>query len=63
MEGIAFVRTALDGRSVVAGCRALLREGVPFEDAIKWAPVDYWCEADLLAIQIARRKISFRRPW
>jgi len=51
VDGIAFVRTALDGRQVVEGCRALLEQGFLFEDAIKWVPVDYWCEADLPAIR------------
>ncbi len=51
VDGIAFVRTALDGRFVVQGCRALFKGGFAFEDAIKWTPVDDWCEADLQAIR------------
>jgi tRNA(Ser,Leu) C12 N-acetylase TAN1 len=50
VDGIACVRTALDGRFVVRGCRELLEKGFAFEDAIKWVPVDYWCEADLHAM-------------
>lgn len=41
VDGIAFVHTALDGRVVVQGCRALFKGGFAFEDAIKWVPVDY----------------------
>jgi tRNA(Ser,Leu) C12 N-acetylase TAN1 len=50
VDGIAFVRTALDGRLVVQKCRALLKEGVAFAEAVKWVPVDYWCDTDLQAI-------------
>ncbi len=50
VEGIAFVRTALDGRVVVQGCRALFKGGCVFEEAVKWVPVDYWCATDLEAI-------------
>jgi tRNA(Ser,Leu) C12 N-acetylase TAN1 len=50
VDGIAFVRTALEGRVVVQGCRALFKGGLAFEDAVKWVPVDYWCDADLQAI-------------
>lgn len=51
VDGIAFVRTALDGRVVVQGCRALFKGGRAFEEAVKWVPVDYWCEAALEAIR------------
>jgi tRNA(Ser,Leu) C12 N-acetylase TAN1 len=51
VDGIALVHTGLDVRDVVRGCRNLLLEGCPFEHAIKWVPVDYWCERDLEAIR------------
>jgi tRNA acetyltransferase TAN1 len=51
VDGIALVRTALDSRAVVRGCRELAREGFVFEYAIKWVPADYWCETDLEAIR------------
>jgi tRNA(Ser,Leu) C12 N-acetylase TAN1 len=51
VEGIALVHSALDGREVVRRCRELWFEGIAFEFAVKWVPVDYWCEADLEAIR------------
>jgi SagB-type dehydrogenase family enzyme len=51
VHGIARVRTARDARDVVRGCRRLLLDGFPFEHALKWVPVDYWCERDLEAIR------------
>lgn len=47
--GIAFVRTALDNRRVIQHCRALWQEAglTNFQYAIKWLPVDYWCDTDL----------------
>lgn len=50
VDGIACVRTTLDARLVVQGCRELLEEGFDFKDAVKWVAVDYWCEADLDAM-------------
>jgi len=47
VPGIALVHTALDGREVVRRCRELLRHGFVFQHAIKWIPVDFWCEPDL----------------
>jgi len=51
VDGIALARTALDGRDVVRRCRELFDDGFAFEYAVKWVPVDYWCEADLEAIR------------
>jgi len=51
VHGIALVHTRLDGRDVVRRCRALFLEGFAFEYAIKWVPVDYWCERDLEALR------------
>ncbi len=51
--GIAVVHTCLDNREVIKRCRTLW-ESEPldsFEFAIKWVPVDYWCETDLNAMK------------
>ncbi len=68
VDGIAFVRTALDGRLVVQECRALFKEGLAFEDAVKWVPVDYWCETDLQVIhrllaERVRDRIAPNETW
>lgn len=53
VNGISVLHTALDGRQVIAKCRALLREGeVAFEFAVKWVPVDHWCDTDLDAMKL-----------
>ena len=51
--GIAFVRTALNNRAVIRQCQTLWQEAGSrcFQFAIKWVPVDYWCETDLDAIK------------
>ena len=51
VDGIALARTTLDGRDIVHGCRALLLQGFAFEHAVKWVPVDYWCDTDLQAMR------------
>jgi tRNA acetyltransferase TAN1 len=51
--GIAVAFTCLDNREVIRRCRALW-ESEPrnsFEFAIKWVPVDYWCDTDLEAMK------------
>jgi len=63
VDGIAFVRTTRDGRRVVRGCRELLQRGFAFEEAVKWVPIDYWCEADLdtlrrLLVETVRDRIA-----
>ena len=68
VDGIAFVRTELDGRLVVQGCRTLFQQGQGFEDAVKWVPVDYWCDADLetihrLLIEHVRDRIAPNETW
>jgi tRNA(Ser,Leu) C12 N-acetylase TAN1 len=68
VDGIAFVHTALDGRRVVQECRALFKEGVAFAEAVKWIPVDYWCDADLQAIhrllaERVRDRIAPHESW
>jgi tRNA(Ser,Leu) C12 N-acetylase TAN1 len=51
VHGIALVHTGLDGREVAHRCRELFLEGFAFEHAVKWVPVDYWCEPDLEAMR------------
>lgn len=52
--GIAIVHTSLDNREVIKQCHDLFKnESQPFQFAIKWAPVDYWCETSLAAIKEA----------
>lgn len=52
VPGICVVRTSLDNRRVVAQCAELCHaEPDAFRFAIKWVPVDYWCERDLDAIE------------
>jgi tRNA(Ser,Leu) C12 N-acetylase TAN1 len=68
VQGIALVHTGLDARDVVHRCRELFLEGVPFEHAIKWVPVDYWCEPDLEAMRSlfeerVRDQIALDETW
>ena len=52
VDGVAVAHTSLDNREVISGCRKLLRNGeAKFELAVKWLPIDYWCETDLDAIK------------
>lgn len=52
IPGICIVHSAIDNREVVARCAALCRsEPATFRFAIKWVPVDYWCEKDVDAIR------------
>jgi tRNA(Ser,Leu) C12 N-acetylase TAN1 len=68
VHGIALVHSGLDGREVVHRCRELFLEGLAFEYAIKWVPVDYWCELDLEAMrnllaQKVRDQIAHNETW
>lgn len=48
VPGICIVHTRMESRNVVAQCAALFQsEPDSFRFAIKWVPVDYWCERDL----------------
>ena len=47
VPGIARVRTCLDNREVIRQCKALAATEPVLEFAMKWLPVDYWCETDL----------------
>jgi len=52
VEGIAVAHTSLDNREVITRCRELLRNREEeFELAVKWLPVDYWCETNLDAMK------------
>jgi tRNA(Ser,Leu) C12 N-acetylase TAN1 len=51
VPGICVVHTSLEPRQVVASCAQLFRgEPDAFRFAVKWVPVDYWCEKDLDAM-------------
>jgi tRNA(Ser,Leu) C12 N-acetylase TAN1 len=68
VDGVSLARTALDGREVVRNCRELFLHGFTFEHAVKWVPVDYWCEADLQAIrrvlaEKVREQIAPNETW
>lgn len=52
VDGIAVAHTALDNREVIRRCRDLLERAEEFfEFAVKWVPVDYWCNTDLDAMK------------
>jgi tRNA(Ser,Leu) C12 N-acetylase TAN1 len=52
VRGICVVHTRLDSRQVVAQCMELWRaEPQSFRFAIKWVPIDCWCEKDLQAME------------
>lgn len=61
--GIAIVHTKLDNREVIRKCRqAWQSEPSPFfQFAIKWVPVDYWCDTELAAMkQVINEKVLDR---
>jgi tRNA(Ser,Leu) C12 N-acetylase TAN1 len=62
VEGIAVAHTTLDNRAVIRQCRQLLHDGEEkFEHAVKWLPVDYWCETELDAIkQVIEQQVVAR---
>ncbi len=51
VPGICAVHTCLDNRHVVARCKELFAAEPAFRFAIKWVPVDHWCETSLDAIK------------
>ncbi len=67
--GIAVVHTSLDNRAVIRHCRELLEaEPYAFEFAIKWVPVDHWCDTELDSIkqtivQHVRDRIGNDESW
>ena len=62
VPGIAVVHTGLAGRDAIARCAELFRaDPASFRFAIKWVPVDYWCEKDLDAMtRLIEREIAPR---
>jgi tRNA acetyltransferase TAN1 len=53
VPGIALVESRRDAREVVKKCRDLFDAGERFHFAVKWVPVDLWCETGLDAIKAA----------
>jgi tRNA acetyltransferase TAN1 len=51
--GIAIVHTSLNNREVIQRCKELFKTGFVFRFAIKWVPVDFWCETSLDSIKKA----------
>ena len=51
--GIALAHTCLNNREVIRYCHTLWKERPldSFEYAVKWVPVDHWCQTDLEAIK------------
>ena len=68
--GIAVAHTCLDNREVIKSCRALWQNDPldAFEFALKWVPVDSWCETDLAAMKQVidgniRERIAQSQTW
>ena len=53
VPGIAVAHTSLDGRAVIEKCRSAFAGGQVFRFAVKWVPVDLWCESSLDAMKAA----------
>jgi hypothetical protein len=52
VDGIAVAHTSLENRDVIRRCRELLHnKEEQSELAVKWLPVDYWCETSLAAMK------------
>lgn len=51
VRGVAIAHTRLDARAVVRECHALHAAGRLFRYAVRWAPVDVWCDTDLAAMR------------
>lgn len=51
--GIAIIHTSLNNREVIQKCKELFKTGFEFRFAIKWVPVDFWCETSLDSIKKA----------
>lgn len=69
VDGIAVAHTSLDNRDVIRQCRELLHKREEnFELAVKWVPVDYWCETNLDAMkqvieEQVRPRIQAKECW
>lgn len=53
VPGIALVHTSLDAREVIKRCRDLVSAGETLRFAMKWVPVDLWCDTGLDTIKAA----------
>jgi tRNA acetyltransferase TAN1 len=51
VPGIAIAHTALNNRDVVKKCKELFQTERAFQFAIKWVPVDFWCDTNLDAMK------------
>ena len=51
VPGIAVAHTSMDNRDVIRRCRESFEGGESFEFAMKWVPVDVWCETSLDAMK------------
>jgi tRNA(Ser,Leu) C12 N-acetylase TAN1 len=62
VPGIAVAHTALAGRDAIARLAERFRaEPGAFRFAVKWVPVDWWCEKDLEAMkQLIEREVAPR---
>ena len=69
VEGIAWVSTCLDNREVTRRCGELFRsDPLAFQNAVKWVPVDYWCDTSLeemkkLVEEKIRPQIAEHETW
>jgi tRNA(Ser,Leu) C12 N-acetylase TAN1 len=62
VPGIAVVHTGLADREAIRRCGELFRaDPGAFRFAVKWVPVDWWCEKDLDAVkQLLEREVAPR---
>ncbi len=52
VDGIAIAHSSLDNREVIRRCRDMYHNSeAEFEFAVKWLPVDDWCDTELDAIK------------
>lgn len=50
--GVAIVHTCLNNRQVIRKCRELFNtDPRAFQWAVKWLPVDYWCNSNLESVK------------
>ena len=66
--GIAIVHTSLDNREVIGRCKELFVAAPAFEFAIKWVPVDFWCDTALDSMkkvieESVRHQIGENETW
>jgi tRNA acetyltransferase TAN1 len=58
VPGIALAHTGLDAREVVHRCRELFEQGFAFRHAVKWIPVDIWCESTLDTLRLRLAEVA-----